>query len=118
VVPPVIGFHLEGENTGRLHRRDRGHRSLLIQQQHLFEANIAELGRVAERCAGRGQRHLTVASPGKGRHGVDLVVAEPWQRLGADSPCHTWRSGSSGSRTCTPKSGWTETVKAPSAPDC
>ncbi len=80
VLPLVIGLHREGHDTGRLHRRDSGHRGLLVQQQHLFERNVADLGRVAERSASRGQRHLTVGSRGKGWHSVDLVVGEPRQR--------------------------------------
>ena len=63
---------------------DGADRGLVVQQQHLLEADVADLGRLAERRAGRGQRHLAVGSPRKGGHIVDLMVAQPWQRRGAD----------------------------------
>ena len=83
-LPGVVGLHGERRDTGRIDRRDGGHSGLLVKQQHLFEGNVADLGRVAERSASRGQRHLTVGSRGKGRHSVDLVVGEPRQCRGAD----------------------------------
>ena len=50
-LPGVVGLHGERRDTGRIDRRDGGHSGLLVKQQHLFERNVADLGRVAERSA-------------------------------------------------------------------
>ena len=70
--------------VGDFDRRDGADGGLVIQQQHLLEADVADFGCVAEDGARGGQRHLAVGGPGKGRHTVDLVIGQPRVRRGAD----------------------------------
>ena len=83
---------------------------LVVEQQHLLEADVADLAGLAEDGARGGQRHLAVGGAGQRRHVVHLVVAQPRLAPVPTSACQTWRSGSSGSRTCAPSSGCTATV--------
>ena len=80
----LVGLHHERRRPRRLHRRGDADGGLLVQQQHLLETDVADLGRLAKHGAGRGQRHLAVGSTRKGGRIVDLVVGQPGQRVGAD----------------------------------
>ena len=80
----LVCLHDESGNTGRLHGRHTADRRLLVQQQHLFEADVADFRLVPENPAARGQCHFAVGGPGKRGYVVYLVIAQPRQRGGAD----------------------------------
>ena len=58
------GLHDEVDDVRRCHRREGEHRGLVIEQQHLLEADIADLGPFAEDHSRGGQCHLAIGGPG------------------------------------------------------
>ena len=80
----LVGFHGEVEGARAFDRRDCADRGARIEQQCLFEVNVAGLGGVAKHRVSRGQRHLAVGRPWKHWDVVDLVIAKPRQGIGAD----------------------------------
>ena len=87
--PSSIGLHREFDDAGRLDRGGGGDRGLLVEQQHLLEADVADLGCLAEDRVGGGQRHLAVGSPRKRGHIVYLVIAQPGSAAVPTSACQT-----------------------------
>ena len=79
-----VGLHQEVDDTRRRDHGDGIDGGLLVEQQHLLEADVADLGCLAQGRASGGQRHLAVGSPRQRGHIVDLMVTEPWQCLRAN----------------------------------
>ena len=77
-------LHREVDDTRRRQRRRRADGGLLVEEQRLFEADVADLGGIAEHGVRRRQRHLAVRGAGKHGHVADLVVVEPRLGGGAD----------------------------------
>ena len=83
-LPVLIGLHHELGDTGALDRCDGGDFGVLVEQQQLFEPDVAHLTAVAEHRFGCGQGHFAVGGSRVGGHVVDLVVGQPRQLPGAD----------------------------------
>ena len=81
---PRLVSTAKSSTPGADHRRRGGCQGLVVEQQRLLEADVADLGRLTEGGARRGQRHLAVRGTGKRGHAVDLVVGQPGVRRGAD----------------------------------
>ena len=79
-----VGLHEEVGDARHRDRCDGGNRRLLVEQQHLLEDHVADLGPIAEHFACRGQRHLAVGRAWQRSNVVDLVVTEPRLRRGTD----------------------------------
>ena len=80
----LVGLDHECEGAGHLCGCDEADLGLLIEKQHLLEADVADPGRLAEDGAGRGQRYLAVGRARKGSRAVYLVIGQPGQRRSAD----------------------------------
>ena len=84
-LPVVVGLHGERRDTGRSIDATAVDLGVVVQQQQLFEPDVAHLGtRRRTGCARRPVPSRSRRPPGKAGNVVDLVVAEPRQCRGAD----------------------------------
>lgn len=83
-VRPLRGLHHELGGAPRGHDCQREHRGLILDQQHLVEAEVAYFGRVPKCGVRRSQSYLAVGRCWKSCHFVYPVIGQPAQRRGSD----------------------------------
>ena len=84
LLPIPVCLDHEVDDARRRNRGDGADRGLVIQQQHLLEADVSDLEVLAEGHVSRGQRHLAVGGPHEDSNVVYLMVPKPGLCRAAD----------------------------------